>query len=297
MPGIEPLPEATRTLEAFADDGHRFEIQVFDAGVPETAPLVLVWPAMGTRGRNYLRLAERLRAFGVAAAVADLRGHGSSSMRARDASFGYADMLLGDWQAATTLCRRLHPNRPLFLAGHSLGGQLSLLFTAAHGEQIQGCILIAACSVYYRCYGVRALALRAAFPVIRLVTRLLGYFPGDRLGFAKQESAGVMRDWCRQGRTGRYAPNGDLTDYEAALARSTRPVLALEITGDRYAPPAAVTHLLDKLRSAAVQRRTLTASEARKGFEHFDWFKQPEEVALTMQTWLSGLNIGACTQT
>lgn len=267
-------------------DGHRFETWIYDHGTPPERPWLLFFPAMGTRARNYKLLAQELRARGYPTALCDLRGHGTSSARAsRQCNYGYRHMLM-DWEAAVSQIKQRAPQRALYLTGHSLGGQLSLLYAATHVEEVTGVILIGSCSVYWRGFGARSLPFRFMLPMVGPLVRLLGHFPGDTVGFARREGAGVMRDWARQGITGKYLLHGDPTDYEKALAELNLPTLVLEAARDHLAPPDAVTHLIAKLKQASIQRTVFEPIGARRGFEHFDWFKNPLPVVEHITGWL-----------
>ncbi len=281
----QPKPDAN--LEVETPDGHRFRIMCYHGERAEQAPLLLIWPAMGTRARNYKLLAEALCQRGCWAAVAELRGHGTSSLRARHGcDYGYREMLRQDWEMAVQSLERAYPGRPLYLVGHSLGGQLSLLYAALQPQRTAGVILLAACSVYYRCYGRRSWPFRVLLTMVRPLVGVFGYFPGKRLGFAGREGAQVMRDWASQGKSGRYRIRGEREDMEALLARLRKPVLAIEFVADQLAPPAAVTHLLNKLDQAEISRFSFDVDDARQGHEHFDWFRSPFPIADHVVSWI-----------
>ena len=90
-------------------DGATTELRALPAA-NEEAFAVLVAPAMGVPARHYDALVEALRAEGLHAGVADLRGVGSSSIRAsRSMDFGYgvlADDLGATSEALRASCPR-----------------------------------------------------------------------------------------------------------------------------------------------------------------------------------------------
>ncbi len=285
-----PKPDAN--LDVTTADGHRFRIMCYHREVADTAPLLLIWPAMGTRARNYKLLAEALRAQGCVAAVAELRGHGTSSQRAgHGCDFGYREMLHEDWETAVQALVQVYPDRPLFLVGHSLGGHISLLYAACHPQRIAGVVLLASASVYCRCYGARALPFRGLLTLIWPLVKTLGYFPGKYLGFAGREGAQVMLDWATQGKTGKFRFRGEHQDMESMLAKLRKPVLAIEFVDDQLAPPAAVTHLLKKLDQAEISRYSFDLEDSRRGREHFDWFLSPKPLVEYVTSWLMARTI------
>ena len=108
-------------------------------------------PAMGVRAAFYEPLALNLGENGINAVTADLRGLGASSVRVgRGTDFGYHDMLALDWPAVVDAVRSRFPRSRIFLLGHSLGGQLNALYASVHPQTVDGLILVASCSVFYR---------------------------------------------------------------------------------------------------------------------------------------------------
>jgi predicted alpha/beta hydrolase len=101
------------------------------------------------------------------------------------------------------------PQAPIWLGGHSLGGQMALASAAGNPDPVSGVVMIASGSVHLPCYqgklrwGVRILATLSS-----LTGPVLGYFPGARVGFGGREAAGLMRDWSHVARTGEYRPAG-----------------------------------------------------------------------------------------
>jgi predicted alpha/beta hydrolase len=253
------------------------------------APAVLCLPAMGVKAAYYQPLAQTLSAHGYHAVLADLRGTGTSSVRAaRDVDFGYADLLERDLPAIVeTVCRELAVDRVIVL-GHSLGGQLGLLLGAT-SNRVSRVALVASGSAWYRRVpGVRSYGRFFGLLLIFATTRLFGYLP-DRFPFAGREARGIVGDWGREAMTGRYRIAGSSVDYEAALSRSTVPALFIAFPGDRYVPGPNVRHLSDKAASAEVA--TAEIDPARFGFDtshHFRWAFRPTAVVEEFDGWVRG---------
>lgn len=280
-----------RELPVTAADGVSSVVSVFETDeLPPDSPILLVKPAMGIRASFYAPLAAPFNALGFRVATADLRGHGFSSVRpGRRTDFGFREMLELDWPAEIDVLADAWPQAPRVLLGHSLGGKLSLLYAAAHPDTVNAVVTCAACSVYWRTYP-RGLALLAFTQLAAGVARLLGHFPGERLGFAGREAPRVMSDWARQSRTGLYRPRGSRIDYESLAARSTVPTLIMTLAGDRYAPPSAADHLAAKLPPEQVTRQHL--EEPRIPSAHFRWVQASEGVVPAIHSWLLDQGIG-----
>ncbi|POX38550.1 alpha/beta hydrolase [Streptomyces sp. Ru73] len=274
--------------EITAPDGTRLTVRCLRAD-RAGAPVIVLFPAMGTPARSYAPLVRALHRQGMTVALCDLRGHGESTpVAARSVPCGYREIVEHDIGAVLGAVREEFPApAPLFVLGHSLGGQLSLVHCGLYGPEADGVVLVASGSAWYRCFAPRE---RARWLVTGLAgglaARLLGYWPGARLGLGAREGARLMRDWARQVRTGRYRAEGSRLDYEAALARVTLPVLAVDVAGDLLAPPRAVDHLCGKLRGAAVTRWHFAARTAQGDpAGHFRWVRHHDGLVERIAAW------------
>ncbi len=273
-------------------DAARVDLQLYHGSADK--PVVIGFPAMGTKAGYYRPLAARLRQQGWTAALADLRGHGSHSVRAsRTVDFGYADMLQNDWPAIVEAVRSRFSDRPLYLLGHSLGGQLSALHLARHPAAADGLILVASCSVYYRGWaGLDAWKLLAQTQLVGLIARALGVFPGDKMGFAGREARTQMLDWSRQSRTGRYEPQGASENFEALLKEVSVPVLAVSVEGDTFAPPRAVELLCEKMPAAKLSRLHHPLLPEIAKAPHFAWARNPTWLVEQITQWQVASMVG-----
>lgn len=253
------------------------------------APVVVCMPAMGVEARYYLPLLTALRNAGVHAAGADLRGKGECSVRpARGVDFGYQEMVSVDYPAVVARLRTEFPGRKLFLLGHSLGGQMGALFVSLDPEAVDGLILVASCSNYFmRWPQPWRWPVFLGTQLASLMAGALGYFPGRKLRFAGTESRRTIQDWSRQARTGRYAPRGASVDFEETLRTVHKPVLAISIENDFYAPRPAVEHLCEKMPQARLTRwHFQPQGPDAKYADHFRWAKKPDAVVERIREWL-----------
>jgi predicted alpha/beta hydrolase len=250
----ELAPSETQQLPVVSPDGARSVLSIFLASPPQ-APLALVLPAMGIEARYYDRFARALCAGGVSVALADLRGHGTSSLRAsRRVDFGYGTLAGLDVTAYREALQRELGTRRSFIVGHSLGGQLALLHAAASPRPPEGLVLVATSSPYFRGYhGRQAWRVLLGTQASRLAAELVGHFPGQRLGFGGREARTLIREWAHVARTGHYRVAG-LDDIEAKLRELEARVLSITLQGDDIAPVEACTRLLGKLPRARITR-------------------------------------------
>ncbi|HEY0232289.1 MAG TPA: alpha/beta fold hydrolase [Dokdonella sp.] len=276
---VAPAPPVETVLRVLSRDGASADLHlVRPAGVPRD--LVLWLPALGVASRNYLPLASALAERGIAVALHEWRGMGSSDRRAgRTVDWAYRELLLDDIPASLAAARKALPQARCWLGGHSLGGQLASLYAALHPDEPAGLLLVAGGSPYWRTFrGSWAVALFAA--VAPGLASVCGHFPGRRLGFGGNEARGLIADWARSARSGRYAAAGMTEDFEALLARLPLPVRSLHLCDDWLGPKASLQWLLGKMPLAP--RELMEVSAADQGgvaADHFAWMKSPQAVA------------------
>jgi predicted alpha/beta hydrolase len=268
------------TLETVERGNDRIALHVYAA--PEDAPtLAVLWPAMGVPARYYRAFAADLTAAGLAVVVADLRGTGASTPPPSRASrYGFAD-LTADVDAVLTHLKPRRAGRRTILVGHSLGGQACALHLATEPtSDVAGLALLAVGVPFWRRYPAgRRLPVLLQTQTLGAVAALLRVWPG--WGFGGRQARRVIQDWAHTARTGRYAPlNG--VDVEAALARVTTPILAVDMAGDRYTPPGTVSQLLEKLTAAPVTREHY---EPEAPIDHFRWAKHGTALAQRVADW------------
>lgn len=268
-----------------ASDGHRFELLVDAPERPRAALLFAC--AMGVDASYYTPFAEQLSGRGILLAMCDLRGHGTSSLRPRrGVDFGYRECVELDLPEAVAVVRQREPDLPLYLGGHSLGGQLMMLHVAATTPDIAGMVLVACAIPYYRNWeGRNRTFIRMAASLFPVVGWALGYVPGDRLGFGGTEARTLMRDWAHNARTARYAPAGSDVDYEAALRELRVELITVNVEGDEMAPPNAVDFMFEKVPHARGPRVEAQLS-ARKPGTHVRWARDPEDVVRAVAAWI-----------
>jgi predicted alpha/beta hydrolase len=275
-------------IDVVAQDGVASKITVFKGAHAPSAPVLICMPAMGVAAKFYEPLAGPILQEGWCFVTADLRGNGLSALRVRRGiSFGYHEMVSFDWPVVVDKVKDLFPGAPVYLLGHSLGGQLSALYLAADPNAAAGLILVAAPSVHWRGWDFPLnLGVLVGTQAACAMAKALGYFPGRKIGFGGTEAKGVICDWARQARTGRYEPAGSEIMYERLLAGMEFPVLAFSFEGDFLSPERAVENLLAKMTRASTTHVNLAGDD----LDHFRWVKGPVPVIEKIREWLAAIS-------
>jgi predicted alpha/beta hydrolase len=254
-----------------------------DEPAERSAPVIVLLAAMGTPAKYYDRFVGGLIAL----------GHPVVRLRWRDEDrdfplnnprYGYADLAEVDAPAAIHWARDFFREDPIVL-GHSLGGQIASISAAGSGP-LTGIAVIASGTNYWRGSGIKwAISIGAISVIAPIIVRIFGYWPGGRLGFGGRQTAGVMRDWARLGRTGRFEPDHARTDLERSLRNFDGPFLSLPIGSDGYVSKGATESLLTKLTSATIERKHWK-SEKHSERGHFGWTRAEREPAEIISAWI-----------
>jgi predicted alpha/beta hydrolase len=283
--------QTTRHYDFVTKDQHHNQLSLrLPTTWDDATPIIVITPAMGVTATYYQPLCQEISGHGLIAATVDLRGLGQSDWRAsRRKDYGYHEMVHCDWPAFLAAIRERHPRNPLFLMGHSLGGQLSLLYLSSHPHSVTGLILVASASVYHQCYD-QPWKLLLQTQLAWAVAELMGHFPGDRIGFAGREARLEIRDWARVARTGefRFRRWGHTHDYEPLLARLKMPVLAVSFDDDELAPAMAVTNLCRKIGACDIEHRHYQPAQlGHASLGHFQWVKRAERLIPEILPWIT----------
>ncbi|MBM4345419.1 MAG: alpha/beta fold hydrolase [Deltaproteobacteria bacterium] len=276
------------TLPVTAADGITHEVLLCAA--PSPGPVALLVPAMGVPAKYYEPFLRALAGLGVCCAAMELRGTGSSTIRAsRRANFGYDELVRQDIPAAQAAVAARFGTARIHAIGHSLGGQLLALALARDPAAFASLVLVASGSVDHRGFPFpKRYSVLAQSQLANAIAQTLGWFPGHRLGFGGLQPRRLVRDWSRQIRTGVYAPVGPTFDYEAALRQVAVPVLGLGLLGDTLTTGKATDLLCSKLAGCAIEREQFDAGldVSHGDAVHFRWARQPERVAQRVAVWL-----------
>jgi alpha-beta hydrolase superfamily lysophospholipase len=113
----------------------------WQAWLPEGDPRAVVVIAHGAseHSSRYAHVADRLVVAGYAVYAVDHRGHGRS--QGKRAQLGRLEYVVADLRAFVDLAAGRHPDLPVYLLGHSMGGAISIAYAVRHEDTLAGLVL------------------------------------------------------------------------------------------------------------------------------------------------------------
>lgn len=271
-----------------AADGQPLAAYRFDPHGPPHGQ-VLIAAAMAVPQSFYAHFARFLARRGYRTWTFDYRGIGESRrgpLRAFKADL--SDWLHRDYESLLARLAAEEPALPLFVVGHSFGGQVAPLLPSR--GRLAGLVNIAVGSGSTRHLTPRT---KRSAPLLWHVLAptlcpLFGYFPGSRIGVVGDLPTGALMQWRRWCLTPDYLLSGEPGAREA-YASARYPVLALSFTDDELLDASGARLIHGAYRHPEVDFRLL--EPARQGMPrvgHFGFFKPQSEVALWPQVadWL-----------
>jgi predicted alpha/beta hydrolase len=259
--------------EVRAADGFSLAASLF---VPKVSRgVVVVNSGTGIAREFYEKFATHLAGAGFTTLTYDYRGIGGSrpkSLRGFSASLSSWGRL--DISGALRAARDLAGAAPVFVVGHSAGGQL--LGLAEGIEDVAGITTVGSSSgTWWRMTGqaFRGFCALMWYGYLPVTARVLGYTPS--LGQGTAVPAGVAREWaawCRHPRyfAGHLSP-GDLARFD----RVTAPWLSLGFGDDPIANRVTIAELLSHYRQAKITQTFVEPAEVGMSrIGHFGFFSQ-----------------------
>jgi alpha-beta hydrolase superfamily lysophospholipase len=258
--------------------GNELHVQVWETDAPRA--VIVLAHGYGEHIGRYGYVAARLNDAGYLVVGADHQGHGRSGGRPGQISFEQA---VADVDTVVASQAAIHPQLPVVLLGHSMGGGIALRYALAHPERLDGLILSGPlvwvdANPLTKIIGSLIARVCPRLPLVELDPALVSRDPevveaykADPLVRHKPIPAGAAAEFVRHANT-------ILDDAEDI----TLPTLLLWGTADGLCPPVGARTLADALGAADLSTRSFD------GLYH-EIFNEPErDVVLdAVVTWLA----------
>ena len=293
-PAPSPIPQDYERVTL--PDGSQLVARCF--GNANARAAVMLPGAMGVPQKFYEAYAKWLAAQGCFAVTFDYRGTGLSSPRnLRGESLRQCKVNIGDWAEhdcaaiINLICTRTN-NAPLFVVGHSLGGQI--IGMIPNRDRLAGAFIVASGSGYWRETSppTRRNSKWLWFFLAPVLTPLFGYFPGRLLRAVGDLPRGVIEQWRRWCLNPHYLVGAEGPSMAAQYASVTLPMLVLSFTDDEMMSAANTEALCNFYPHATIERKRLTPSDiGAQRIGHFGFFRSQFSTTLWPLTtqWLASL--------
>jgi len=240
---------------------------------------------MGILAKFYGNFAAYLSQAGATVLTYDYRGIGASRpvrLRGFDASVEQWGSM--DCAAGIAWLKRHFRDARVCVIGHSIGAFLTGF--APNNHQIDKYVTICGHSAYWRDYKpqVRIQMYLLWHMFMPAITRVLGYFPGSRLGILENLPRGVALEWANRKHPDFYwnlrDSSGRLDQRRihrllAHFAAMKAPILAYSFTDDPFATVPATERLLSNFpNSSATHLRYSPQELNQEGVGHFAFFSR-----------------------
>jgi predicted alpha/beta hydrolase len=278
-----------KQLRLRAADGYELGAIFYAALRPRSPRRVAVFHCgAGIPALRYRRFAQFLAEWGIPVLTYDYRGVGLSrppSLRGFEATI--EDWAEFDSTAAIAWLRERFPHDELVGVSHSIG--CLPLGGAGNAAEQARIVMVGAHTGYYGDYRPlyrlpMAIAWHGLMPAI---TRVVGYFPADRLGLGEDLPAGMALQWAER-RLPELRPDGTAPSQERTRRLLDRcsalecPALAICISDDAFATQAGTRRLLSYFpRLASPQLVVFSPADAQaRSIGHFGFFRRAVGEAL-----------------
>lgn len=271
-----------------ARDGYPLTAYCYQSGAPARADLVIA-AGIAIPQSFYADFAAHMTGQGYRVWTFDYRGMGESMHGSRrSCKADIVDWVEQDYDAVLHYASEGPDRLPLFVLGHSLGGQTAPLLPSA--GRVAGLVNIAVGSgaVRHNQPQTRRKAPLLWHVLAPLLCPLFGYFPGAKIGVIGDVPTRAMFQWRRWCLSRDYLLSGHPGAREA-YARVRFPVLGLTFSDDELLLESGSRMMHEAYTGADVDYRVLSPQQFDiKRIGHFGFFKASQAKVLwpLVSDWL-----------
>lgn len=245
---------------------------------------VIIASATGVKQTLYLKFSEFLRQQNFTVYTFDYAGIGASKHQSlKKFNTSASSWATNDLEAVISHVKQNNKDTKLIILGHSIGGQLIGL--APSSKFADGILLVAAQTGYWKFWkGFSRLKMYLTWHLlIPVLTPLVGYFPGKRLGASEDLPKDMALEWKKWCCSKNYLFD-HIPEAKQKYETITCPIKSFSAEDDNYAPKATVDWLTNKYSNASIERKHLTPKSLKlKNIGHFGFFRSKNKVPIWNQ--------------
>lgn len=242
---------------------------------------LLVSVATGMKQSFYYNFAEFFAEQGYHVYTYDYSDIGlSKNKHLRGSETSYTTWGREDYPAMVRFLKEKHPEQPLYLIGHSFGG--NCLGMSEVSNDLAAIVTVASQQGYWRNFndGHRYVVWCIFAITMPVLTRLFGYFPAKTHGLGEDLPRNVSSDWSKV----ILNPEGveGLADKHSSwFQKIHRPMLIISLDDDTYAPKKAVDNLVKSYARASVERLHIAPKDVQaESIGHLNFFRKKFQATL-----------------
>lgn len=224
--------------------------------------VLVIHPATATPQRFYRAFAELATGSSMVAVTYDYRGTGLSGSPKEHSGLRMRDWIQQDIPAVARWAVENFPDLPHYAVGHSVGGHGLILDFGT--EALSAAAIISshvAASRTITPWHERARVTAILNILGPVLTRTMGYMPGQKLGLGEDIPTAALLEWSSWIRKPNYFFDDPSMQAQERAAQTRIPILAVGASDDLWASPRQMDQLTGHLVSTPVERRTCTPAD------------------------------------
>lgn len=240
----------------------------------EPIAVIVIAPAMAVQQSFYAAFAEYLANYGYTVWTFDYSGIGDSwSGLLRRCKADISEWVSDNYDLVVRIAARENQGLPVFIVGHSLGGQTAPLLPSAHKLSGLMNIAVGSGSTLHLQPNVRRLSPLLWHFAAPVLCTTFGYFPGKLINLIGNVPRRAFMQWRRWCLTPEYLLTGERGGRDA-YARAFFPVLGLTFSDDEMLTSDGSKIMHEAFRNAPVEYRVIDPNEfGISKIGHFGFFK------------------------
>lgn len=243
---------------------------------PSPTAVVIVAGAMGVEQHCYEKFARFLRDHGMTVLTFDYFGTGRSLHgHLRECDSTISQWGAEDCNAVIRFARSQHPELDIRWIGHSVGGQLLGMVPGVN--DLERAVTVACGSGYWwrNSPPTKRIAWFLWYALAPLSVRMLGYFPGKKLGIVGDLPGPAMRQWRRWCLHPDYAVGVEGEQTRAQFADVRIPITCVAFSDDEMMSRHNVESLHSFYCNAPVTMLRINPSDiGERTIGHLGWFRE-----------------------
>ncbi|PRX53766.1 alpha/beta fold hydrolase [Flagellimonas meridianipacifica] len=271
--------------EIQCEDGFVLKARLFSPEKDKKGKILIINSATAVGQNLYANYAQFMAENGFHVLTYDYRGIAESRpKKLRGFYTSFTDWGEKDVSSVLVYAKENFPNFPINILGHSIGG--TLIGMTPRSDLIDKAMTIGAQTAFYKDWGKGRLKLYFLWHLVfPLVTDLVGYFPGKKLGLLEDVPKGVVQQWHARRKNPSMIKQLESKGINTYFAKYKRDLLTLAISDDPIGTEPALKRIHVLFENAHRTWETVRPIDINeKEIGHFGFFRRKFKETLWTKT-------------